>query len=75
VVVKVLLAMGKVDAGSTDEHGWTPPSRAAERGRRAVMRVLLVTGKVDAGSTDKHGRTPLLWTPERGHEAVAGLQG
>jgi ankyrin repeat protein len=55
---------------SKDSYGHTPLSRAAERGREAVVKLLLETGKADVDSKDPYGRTPLSRAAESGHEAV-----
>ncbi|KAF2185905.1 ankyrin [Zopfia rhizophila CBS 207.26] len=72
-VVKLLLATGKVDVNSKDDHGWTPLRRAAGNGHEAVVKLLLATGKVDVDSKDDLGQTPLRNAAENGHEAVVKL--
>ncbi|KAH0535997.1 hypothetical protein FGG08_007114, partial [Glutinoglossum americanum] len=72
-VVKLLLAMEKVDLNSKDSSGRTPLSWAAEGGQEAVVKLLLATEKVDLDSKDSSGRTPLSWATEGGQEAVVKL--
>ncbi|KAL8364524.1 hypothetical protein RB595_003687 [Gaeumannomyces hyphopodioides] len=73
-VVKLLLAIGKVDVDAKDNDGRTSLSWAAENGHEAVVKLLLATGKVDVDAKDKRwGQTPLSWAAEEGHEAVVKL--
>jgi len=51
-MVKVLLKIGKVDVNLKDNFSWTPLSRAAKSGHKAVVKVLLKMGKVDVYSED-----------------------
>jgi hypothetical protein len=72
-VVKMLLAIGKVEVDSKDNNGRTPLLWATQNGHEAVVRLLLATGKVDVDSKDNNGRTPLLWATQNGYEAVVKL--
>ena len=73
IAAEVLLTAG-ADVNTRDGEGWTPLSRAAERGHEAVVKLLLDTGKVDVDSKDSgYGRTPLWWAAGGGHEAVVKL--
>ena len=50
-----MLDMGKVDADSRDNNGWTPLSRATANGHEAVVKLLLHTGNVEAQLKDNYG--------------------
>uniref|UniRef100_A0A0B7KT74 Uncharacterized protein n=1 Tax=Bionectria ochroleuca TaxID=29856 RepID=A0A0B7KT74_BIOOC len=69
-VVKLLLAVDKVDVDVRDNKGRTPLSWAALYRREAVVKLLLATDKVDIDVRDKEGRTPLSWAAQSGSEAA-----
>ncbi|KAH6962068.1 hypothetical protein BKA56DRAFT_498939, partial [Ilyonectria sp. MPI-CAGE-AT-0026] len=58
-----------LDINCRDNDGWTPLSRAAVEGHKAIVKLLLATGKVDIDASDKDGRTPLSHAAEHGHKA------
>ena len=68
-----LLFDQSADVDAKDNSGWTPLSRAAEKGHEAIMQQLLATEKVDVDVKDNFGWTPLSYTAERGHEPVVEL--
>ncbi|PGH01089.1 hypothetical protein GX51_05404, partial [Blastomyces parvus] len=62
------------DAGleSTDEHGRTPLSYAAEGGYKEVVMLLLENG-VNIGSNNQYTHAPLTYAVVKGHEEVVKL--
>lgn len=66
-------APNMVEIDSKDNDVRTPLSRAAERGREAVVKLLLEMGKVEVDSKDNDGRTPLSQAAERGREVGVKL--
>lgn len=60
---------------SKDEHGRTPLSWSAQKGRSEVVRLLLAA-QADVDSKDANGTTVLSWAAMYGHsEVVQLLQG
>ena len=56
--MKLLLERGDVDPNSSDNHGRTPISFAAQRGQECIVKLLLERSDVDANSSGNNGRTP-----------------
>ncbi|PQE33418.1 Ankyrin repeat-containing domain protein [Rutstroemia sp. NJR-2017a WRK4] len=73
VVVKLLLATGKVNIDLKDNRNRTPLFQAAENMHRAVVKLLLATNKVNVNSKDNDDHTLLLWTVKNRDEAVIKL--
>ena len=71
--MELLLAKGEVDPNSKDNGGRTPLSRAAEKGRGAVVALLLAKGRVDPDSKDSESRTPLALAAGSGYKEVVEL--
>jgi len=72
-VVRLLLAMGNVDAESKDIGGQTPLSRAEENRREVVVQLLLATVIIDINS-HKDGEIPVSATVEEGKVLMRFMQ-
>ncbi|KAJ4146816.1 hypothetical protein LMH87_001375 [Akanthomyces muscarius] len=72
-IIKLLLAIDKVDIDAKDSWDRTPLSYAAENGHEAVVKLLLAMDKVDVDAKDNWDRTLLSYAAENGHEAVVKL--
>jgi ankyrin repeat protein len=71
-VFDLLLSRSRVCLASTDVHGRTLFSRAAEAGKTMVIVHLLKQG-IYPDLRDEDGRTPLSQAAEHGHKAVVEL--
>ncbi|KAM3552465.1 hypothetical protein MY1884_007185 [Beauveria asiatica] len=72
-IVRLLLAMKKVDINAKDHDDRTPFFIAVMNGHKSIIELLLATGKVHVNAKDNHGRPPLSYAAERGYEAVVKL--
>jgi ankyrin repeat protein len=71
-VVKLLVGRGDVDINTKDKSGWTPLSRAAERGYEKIVR-LLIDGGAAVNIKNSKGDTVLHKAALGGHEAVVRM--
>ena len=72
LLVKLLLARGKVDVDSKDNFGQRPLSLAAEKGHEAVVKLLRTTGKADVDSK-AYPRSDAAVVGRRGREHEAAV--
>ncbi|KIX09816.1 uncharacterized protein Z518_00897 [Rhinocladiella mackenziei CBS 650.93] len=72
IAMRALLAQG-ASLTSTDAHGRTPLSWAAENGNEAVVKLLADSGGVDLDCADHLGRTAISWAAMNGHETVVDI--
>jgi hypothetical protein len=71
-VVKLLLAIDRVEPDLKDRTGRTPLFYAAKNGDKAVIELLLATNRVDVDSKDYYNSTPLSIAARMGRgDAVA----
>jgi ankyrin repeat protein len=68
--VKLLVERDDVEADSKDWYGWTPLSRAAEKGHEALAQALLARDGVDSDSKDAFSQMLLSQATAHGHEAA-----
>jgi ankyrin repeat protein len=72
-VVKLLLAIDKVDVDAKAGFSQTALSYAAANGHEGVFKLLLAIDKVDVDAKDEFGQTPLQYAAANGHEGIVKL--
>ncbi|PMD61429.1 ankyrin, partial [Hyaloscypha bicolor E] len=72
-VVKLLLAVDRVEPDLKDRTGRTPLFYAAKNGNKAIIELLLAINRVDVDSRDYYNSTPLSIAARMGHGDVVAL--